>query len=793
MIDDEFFYNGANKPSISSYNSDNESKSKKASKIKNYDSNDYYNKEKQKLKSKGSDYLESKKYAVKQEEIELLMKQKQIEAEMRFKQMEFERQASSILNKVNEINKNKEVETTMNKKIEKEDKVKSLTENQVKYEQYLNFILYDDLFAEFKKNVAEKSSNLEKVAVINEFFEYVFSYENYDKLLDNGKLSLFNKIFLKELNEDSFYKENIIMDRIDILLNKQMCSLHFSDAVLNRNFEHAKIILPYAEQNIDEYVNTIKQIQEKNDVEALKFMCQSLKNIHYGNGELLHSSIGMSHSAIDMLIKDFKFNISEQASATGMNLIQHCVDKSLLNKFTYLIENYYSDINLSQPIAHVSSNLRNGKVAVLPEGVKSKGNKESLFDLIMNNKREFEFLSILLSVEDEKFLKQSHIGLIGSIIFTDEKIAKYAKTDIYDKFFSHPSFDAQVFNLGQGSFIYGLLSRMGICLTKNDNDEFGQNYVRILDSYINNSNIDDLPTVPEFHVVGAAIHVAKISEKPSAQDACRLVIKNFKQLINKPNPTGMLPISQVKPDSPIYRALIDNGAITPEPDPTFFKSLFKMFEKKKKVKIENNADVEDISNRSVNVGSISSIRGNLKNDFREMRGLLSNSAMDADIKMRCENMFLKADNIGSVLEKNNLNNFFDEIHFLSENFSNYLKKSLGAYDRILDGNQKIASEAFEAKVEEAKKMCLKHVKLLEDQTDLILNNIGNEIGDSVLKDLRIRGRFLEEKFDKPRVDLDKILQQSELLNPKSETPASVNAGNGSDEEIMRKDVKRMKF
>lgn len=765
MIDDDFIYHGMK--------IEEATKAQKASKSKAKLKNDSKN-----ISYDGkSIYEDSEEYKNKQREIELKR-----EHDLKLKQIE-----RDIEQKKAEIEFEKTIETkieNMNNKTKKKEE--SLTENQLKYQQYLDSILYEDLFAEFKKNVTQKESNLDKVAVINEFFGFVFSYENYDKLLDNGKLSLFNKVFLKELNEDKFYSENIIMDRIDILLNKQMCSLHFSDAVLNSNFENAKIILPYAEQNIDEYVNTLKQIQSKNDIDALRFMCESLKNIHYGNGELLHSCVSMSTSAIDMLIKDFKFSITDQVSSSGMSLIQHCVDKSLLNKFTYLIENYYSDINLSQPIANASTSVRSAKVAVLPEGVKSKGNRESIFDLIVNNKKEFEFLSVLLSVEDPKFLKQSHINMIGSIIFTDEKIAKYAKTDIYDKFFSHPSFDAQVFNLGQGSFIYGLLSRMGICLTKNDNDELGQNYVRILDSYISNANIDEIPTVPEFHVVGAAIHVAKVSEKPSARDACRLIIKNFKQLINKPNPSGVLPISQITSDNPIYRTLIDNGAITPEPEPTFFKSFLRMFEKKKKIKIENAADIEDISNKNVTVGSISSIRGNLKSDFRDMRNLLSNPEMDADIKIRCENMFLKADNIALVLEKNNLNNFFDEIHFLSENFSNYLKKSLGAYDKILDGNSKIASQTFESKVEEAKKMCLKHVKLLEDQTDLILNNIGNEIGDSVLKDLRIRGRFLEEKFDKPKVDLEKILQQSEIFDTK-DSPAQAS-GTDSNQNQSSPDV-----
>jgi hypothetical protein len=148
----------------------------------------------------------------------------------------------------------------------------------------------------------------------------------------------------------------------------------------------------------------------------------------------------------------------------------------------------------------------------------------------------------------------------------------------------------------------------------------------------------------------------------------------------------------------------------------------------------------------------------MKNDFRTMQDYLLDELCDPSIKMKCENMFLKADKLSMVMEKNNLSSYGEELHFLSENFAKYLKNSLKAYIDL--SHAAYALENNPKKLDEAKKLCMEHVNLLTEQLDLITSNISNGLSQDALIELKTSGKFLEDRFNKT-LDSNSSVEPSE--------------------------------
>jgi DNA-binding transcriptional MerR regulator len=130
-----------------------------------------------------------------------------------------------------------------------------------------------------------------------------------------------------------------------------------------------------------------------------------------------------------------------------------------------------------------------------------------------------------------------------------------------------------------------------------------------------------------------------------------------------------------------------------------------------------------------------------------MQDLINSRYCDSVIKIKCENMFLKADNLSIVMEQKKLVSFTNELHFLGQNFSRYLKQSLNAYVEINQISQKLDDKkTSEEKIEKTKNICMNHVNLLDEQLVLITNNINTLLSDSAFDQLKVRGKFLEERF-----------------------------------------------
>jgi hypothetical protein len=241
-------------------------------------------------------------------------------------------------------------------------------------------------------------------------------------------------------------------------------------------------------------------------------------------------------------------------------------------------------------------------------------------------------------------------------------------------------------------------------------------------------------------------------------DAASLIIRRYKQYINKPNPDGRLSIESTSKDSNAYRLLVNNGALTAEPEPGFFNALSRMMggrkrelDKQREMIIERGKEslnnVVDAVSGNGNT-SLIALKNQMREDFRTMRNYLGHKLCDPSIKFKCENMFLKSERLVNLMEKYNITKSYEDVLFLGKNFSEYLKESLKAYIAVCEATSDFSDQdkKFE-KLESVRKKCLSQVELLAEQVELINQNISAEAEGNALRNLNIQGRFLNNRFE----------------------------------------------
>lgn len=572
------------------------------------------------------------------------------------------------------------------------------------YREIFDFI-EDGIYDEIPVNLMNSISTLqpiEKKRFISDFLLFIFSSEFFEVLLKNNSIYYIAKS-LFDFN-DNFWKEAIQSSLSNVGLEE--ISKLFSIFVLKGDFNYANNLLPYTDRDLSKYPSTLKKLISNNEEYKLNYLLKNLSNIHFGSDELLRMCSSMSTSFVMSLIEDFSMDYNK-TSPYGDSLLSLSVINKNIYLFSDLIAKYSFKINFSS---------------------------DSLYNTIEKEKA-FDFYNILLSNVN---LKPSHIERIGLFLFSESIPERLFRSDLYSNLFKHPSFDDHIFNLGQGYFLYGLLSKLGM-ISKKISHDAARPYVHILSDYLDsyNKSVDNFPCSPEFNVVGAAVQVAKICESQPAIDSLVMVLRKFPKHINTPNPNGLLPIQQVEVNSSIYQILLNNGAVKPEPI-SFWSNIKSIFVKPKVNVLLNSQQL--IESKASIIPSVSNIRSKLRNDFLDIQSIINSPTFDLDIKIKCENMFLRSEKLAIIIEKHSLSSFSNEIHFLSENFSNYLLKSITTYNSIIQTGNSEQNET-------SKNICLGHIKLLQDQLDLIIDNVSSLLQDEALNELNIRTKFLESKFD----------------------------------------------
>ena len=703
------------------------------------------------------------------------------EIEAYFQQLEKKEQEllemQKELSKINETIKLIEAE-----KAKKEEFMKN---EMNQYIELFNDTLFDEAFLLLDQNVRAMDDIIAKNKHIRDFFAVIFDIEFFNELLESDRMLAFSQSFVGNIMTKNSLQE--MGKKLNNFVNAEKTSIMFSYLLQNNEFEKSKFLTQFFQPNLEKFPKTLEQIVTEGNHDAINFICENMKNIHFNEGALLRVCSDMSTKTLKMLIEEYHFDINEQSKQTGDNLVTALIKDKNVKNFKFVVDNYGDQINWNLSIS-------------------KKGNNQSYFDIIDRSEVSLEYYDILLN---DLTLKSSQVTRIAQSIFsTTDTLVNANQTNILDKLFSHPNFDNKLFNLGQHYLLYGLLVKIEVNAASNPRAT--TEYIKALDSYLDNHSEDTVPESTEFHIVGAALHIALLADKKMNDkiigekvckeifDATTSVLHRFPQYINKPNPNGLLPIMQVEKDSILYRLLVNEGAVPLEEETGFWNSLMRFGRKKPMVneallaQAQREANTRN-NNQNQPATQLGSLREQMREDFREMRGLIANPLCAPSIKFKCENMFLNADKLAMMMEKHKVSNAFEELHFLSENFSNYLKKSLTYYITLCEATDDLASEDKKnSKLENAKNQCEQQVDLLKEQLQLISDNVFADVEQMAATNLRVQGRYLKERLEgtSKNISYDERLAQTvvneetgEAIYHESVKLEGVTAGQSKEEKV----------
>lgn len=657
-----------------------------------------------------------------------------------------------------------------------------------KYRDLIDDSLFEEaymLLERDSKELENKNQLIERNKLIRDFFVAIFEDDYFNEIIDRGVLlpvaqettkALFNKDFLKE--QIKKFPNYVDEDKIGIM---------FVFLVQNHDFAEAQSLLPWVNKNITNYPSTINKIIEDKNTKALEFISRNMENIHFNEGALLRSCSDMSPDILRIMIDDLKFDINEQSKNEGINLMHTLLIEKNVKNFAFIVQHYGDKIDWSA------------------KALFNKGKSQlSVLDLVEASGYYSEFYNIIL---DDLSLKETIVDKIGSVLLTNRKaIDQCANSVVYEKLFSHNNFNPKTTDLQQNHLIYGLLSEIGKTSFAGDYT-LSKHYYNMLNTFLHTyvSHDDNVEDAPQYNVVGAAINVVEkleshftasqkdLSNAKVALDAATLIVRRYKQYLNKPNPDGRLTLELTVKDSNAYRLLVNNGALTAEPEPGFFNALTRMMggknreiDKQRAMIIERGREsvTKDVENVTGN-NSVNNLKNQMREDFRTMRGYIGHKLCDPSIKFKCENMFLKSERLVNLMEKYNVTKSFEDMIFLGKNFSEYLKESLKAYIAVCEATHDFSDTNMKyEKLEIVRKKCLSQVDLLAEQVELINQNISAEAEGNALRNLNIQGRFLRNRFDTPGNDLGlgNIISQNITDNEKPKMNAQLKEEDSTTKE-----------
>lgn len=670
------------------------------------------------------------------------------------------------------------LENELNKKEEK------MTQEIQHYIDLFNESLFDEAFILLEQDVSGIDNIIEKNKLIRNFFGFVFSEDLFNNMLEENKLLAVSVTLINNLQKD-FLKE--MGSKLKNFVDEDMFSVMYSLLLLGSEFDKAKFLLNFFTPSVQTYPKTIEEIINNKNIEGLRFVCENMRDIHYNKDELLVLSCNMGNDALKMLIEEFDFNVNDKLKENSDNLMTALLKKGNAKGFKFIVDNYEKNINWNAQLT----------------------NKTTLFQIIstMPTQTRLEYFDILLS---SPTLKESLIEKIAVNLFTftteNYKIMQDGvEHDIYKKLFEHPNFNGQTFTLGQGYFLYELLSTFGTIALENLED-CTKMFAKIINEYLGSKEGQkDIGDSPSYHIVGAILFVANEIEQNAKTtplimqltlDIANNILKTFPQHINRESPNGIFPLTQVKNESPLYNMLVEQGSVTldPEPDMGFwggFKNAFSnnkknpgginkaLIEKAQAFKNTPNGRVSKAKeyvkdNKVQHDSSLSSLKEKIKDELRNMGPLISNPMCDLTIKMKCENMYLTTIQLINMMEKHNVSHAYEEMNFLSVNFSTYIQKTLKFYIQVCNAAVDLAHENIkEDKLNKAKEECIKQIDLLAKQVEKVGESMFKDVEANAKRDFNVQGRFLTTKFSTDG------LSEEPLVEIETEVEKEMEIGNQS--------------
>lgn len=642
-------------------------------------------------------------------------------------------------------------EITEKNLLEKDRVYIEISKEMVDYAKLIKLSLFDEAFSLLENNFNALEDNIEKSLLVRNFLNLIFDIDVFKKVVDDENVFSYSKVFVEHFQNN--HALHHLGDRTAQFIKSEIVNVMLAYLIKKNEFEGAKLLVPFANNNLINYPNTLYDIVEDNNIEALRFVCENMNNINFNEGALLRLTTEMSPEAMKMLIEEFNFDINEQSRETRNNLISSLIKDEEMTNFKFLLSNYGNKINWN---------------VILQEEFREE--KQDLFDLINQTSKKLDFYSILL---EDLTLKNTSIERIANTIFKNNNTIELAlKTDVLSKLFSHPSFDHKLINLGQNYFIYGLYAKIGTSLL-DSNFEVAEMYNKVLTTYLDNTKDKEIPNSTNFHVLGAIVALNSYFQKNMGEQTTKAtkillksterVLKSYPEYVNIKNPNGTYPIVSLKEHSPIYDLLIKNEAAPLKSRFTLLaiiKQLFGLY------KPEVNEDMVrqffiNRENFNKNKEKTQTLSEKLDNNFIEINQLAHDPMCDSVIQYKCDNIYLKAVHIATMIEKHDVKGVYEDIHFLTNNLAKYLHKSLSIYLQICNATVDfIGEDKQHIKLQNAKEQCIDQIDLLKSHLDAINENIFNTVEDSVKTDSRVHSRVLKEKFE----TMTRTLSIEDMLN-----------------------------
>lgn len=148
--------------------------------------------------------------------------------------------------------------------------------------------------------------------------------------------------------------------------------------------------------------------------------------------------------------------------------------------------------------------------------------------------------------------------------------------------------------------------------------------------------------------------------------------------------------------------------------------------------------------------------------------------LNMEIKIKSNNLMLDYLNFVTLIDSAKGIVGMEDMHFLENNLGSYLLESLRSYTKNVDrydimqkandsGNfKKLFSGKTEEDIQKLKDRsdneCLRWIKLLEEQLELVKKNVIDQLNDDSLNDMKVRSKFLTARFPETKVEFptDKI-------------------------------------
>ena len=147
---------------------------------------------------------------------------------------------------------------------------------------------------------------------------------------------------------------------------------------------------------------------------------------------------------------------------------------------------------------------------------------------------------------------------------------------------------------------------------------------------------------------------------------------------------------------------------------------------------------------------------------------VKDKSLNMEVKIKSNNLMLDYINFVTLIDSAKGIVGMEDRHFLENNLGSYLLESLRSYTKNVDrydimqkanesGNfKKLFSGKTEEDIQKLKDRsdteCLRWIKLLEEQLELVKKNVIDQINDDSLNDMKARSKFLTARFPETKIE-----------------------------------------